>query len=108
MNRSFLSISGILFFLVVACQTSKAPVTVTNPNSSGSKKDSAVQKVERKVYRNAYTMYNDLVHTKLEVKFDWTKKYLYGKATLTVQPHFYPTQSLVLNARGMTINEVSI
>ena len=63
--------------------------------------DSAAQQVERKVYRNAYTVFNDLVHTKLEVKVDWIKKYLYGKATITLHPHFYPTDSLILNARGM-------
>src|SRR6478609_9235737 len=56
-------------------------------------------------YRAAYTRYNDLVHTKLEVKLDWNKKHLFGKATLTLHPHFYPTDSLVLNARGMDIHE---
>ncbi len=59
-------------------------------------------------YRASNPIVSDLMHTKLDVRFDWTKRYLFGKATLTLQPHCYPVQSLVLNARGMTINEVSM
>ena len=60
------------------------------------------------LYRASNPIINELVHTKADVRFDWTKQYLYGKATLTLKPHFYSTQSLVLNARGITINEVSM
>jgi len=51
---------------------------------------------------------NDIIHTKLDVSFDWKKQYLYGKATLTVKPYFYPTNMLQLDARGMEIKEVSL
>ena len=33
---------------------------------------------------------------------------MYGKAWITLHPHFYPTDSLKLDARNMNINEVSI
>ena len=33
---------------------------------------------------------------------------LYGKAWITLKPHFYPTDSLSLDAKGMDINEVAI
>jgi aminopeptidase N len=62
----------------------------------------------KKIYRAASTQINDLVHTKLEVKFDYSKSYLYGKAWLTLKPHFYATDSLLLDAKGMDIKEVSI
>ena len=51
---------------------------------------------------------NDLVHTKLDVRFDYSKSYLYGKAWITLKPHFYPTDSLTLDAKGMDIKEVSL
>jgi len=51
---------------------------------------------------------NDLVHTKLDVKFDYKKCYLYGKAWITLKSHFYPTNSLTLDAKGMDIKNVSI
>lgn len=61
-----------------------------------------------KVYRETVPMINDLVHTKADVKFDYDKSYLYGKAWLTLKPHFYPTDSLKLDAKGMDIKTVAI
>src|SRR5690606_18717132 len=46
--------------------------------------------------------------TKLDVRFDYAKCYLYGKAWLTLKPHFYPTDSLQLDAKGMDIKNVSL
>src|SRR5580693_4604851 len=56
---------------------------------------------EPEVYQASATMLNDIVHTKLEVNFDWSKQYMYGKATIIAKPHFYPTSTLVVDARGM-------
>jgi aminopeptidase N len=61
-----------------------------------------------KVYRAAATKINDLVHTKLEVKPDYDKSFLYGKAWITLKPHWYPTDSLELDARAMEIHSVSL
>lgn len=51
---------------------------------------------------------NDVTHAKLEVSFDWEKSYLYGTATHTITPHFYPTDSLTLDAKGMEIKTVHL
>ncbi|MEO6453188.1 MAG: M1 family metallopeptidase [Ginsengibacter sp.] len=59
-------------------------------------------------YRGSYPRINDLVHTKLDVKFNYDKSYLYGKAWITLHPHFYSTDSLLLDAKGMELKEVSI
>jgi aminopeptidase N len=60
------------------------------------------------IYRAAFPHINDLVHTKLDVRFDYQKSYLYGKAWITLRPHFYPTDSLSLDAKGMDIKEISV
>ena len=62
----------------------------------------------KKIYRATSTKTNDLVHTKLDVRFDYDKAWMYGKEWLTVKPHFYPTDSLTLDAKGMDIKEVAI
>jgi aminopeptidase N len=62
----------------------------------------------KSIYRATETRVNDLVHTKLDVRFDYNKAYMYGKAWITLHPHFYPTDSLNLDAKGMNINEVSV
>ncbi|MEO7922572.1 MAG: M1 family aminopeptidase [Chitinophagaceae bacterium] len=62
----------------------------------------------KKVYQETATRINDLVHTKLEVKPDFSKSYLYGKAWITLRPHFYTTDSLNLDAKGMEIKKVAL
>lgn len=71
-------------------------------------KKSAPDSIWKNIYRESPPKVNDLVHTKLAVKFDYPKSWMYGKATITLQPHFYATDSLTLDAKGMQINEVSI
>src|ERR1035437_9243287 len=62
----------------------------------------------KKIYRATATKINDLVHTKLDVKCDYNKAWMYGKAWITLHPHFYPTDSLSLDAKGMDLKGISI
>jgi aminopeptidase N len=62
----------------------------------------------KKDYRAEATKINDLVNTRLDVKFDYSKSWMYGKAWLTLHPQFYPTDSLKLDAKGMAIKEISM
>lgn len=63
---------------------------------------------ETKVYRATVTRNCDILHTRLEVSFDWNKSYLIGKAILDLKQYFYPSDKIYLNARGMEIKGVSI
>jgi aminopeptidase N len=60
------------------------------------------------VYRSTPEKVNDLVHTKLQVKFDFEKSYLYGQEWIQLKPHLYSTDSLRLDAKGMEINQVGM
>ena len=60
------------------------------------------------MYRETPNRINDLVHTKLEAGFDYTKSQLNGKVWITLKPHFYATDSLTLDAKGMDIKEVAV
>ncbi len=62
----------------------------------------------KKNYRAFATKINDLVHTKLDAKFDYSQSQLIGKAWITLKPHFYSTDSLQLDAKGFKINKVEI
>lgn len=57
-------------------------------------------------WRGSATQSNDLVHTRLDIRLDYKKCYLYGREQLTLHPHFYPTDSLTLDAKGMEIRAV--
>ena len=80
------------FFIVILCGigTLKAQNGI-NPKDSSWKK----------LYRGSYTKINDLVHTKLEVKFDYPKSWMYGKAWITLKPNFYSTSSVNIYAHRM-------
>ena len=62
----------------------------------------------KKILRESYPKTNQIIHTKLDVRFDFEKSYLYGKEWLTLKPHFYSTDTVLLDAKGMDIKEVSI
>ena len=62
----------------------------------------------KKEYRETATRINDLVHTKLDAKFDFSRSYMNGKVWITLQPHFYSTDSLTLDAKGMDIHKLAI
>ena len=76
--------------------------------SFSQKLDSVKIESWKSIYRASATKINDLVNTKLNVSFDYSKSWMYGKAWITLHPHFYPTDSLSLDAKCMNINEVSI
>ncbi|MEM6772712.1 MAG: alanyl aminopeptidase, partial [Bacteroidota bacterium] len=61
---------------------------------------------ELPVYRPTYTRTHDLLHTKLELSFDWPKEMVMGKATLTFSPLFKASKKLVLDAKGFTFNSI--
>ncbi|MEI6264029.1 MAG: M1 family metallopeptidase [Sphingobacteriia bacterium] len=62
----------------------------------------------KKNYRAVATKINDLIHTKLNAKFDYSKSQLNGNVWISLKPHFYPTDSLLLDAKGMDIKQVAI
>ena len=59
-------------------------------------------------YRAFPTKENDLVHTKLAASFDYQKAQLNGEVWLKLHPHFYPTNQLTLDAKGMDIHQVRL
>ena len=62
----------------------------------------------KRIYRSSPEKIHDLIHTKLEASFDIPKANMFGKVWLTLKPHFYPSNTLTLDAKGMDINEVAI
>ncbi|MCC7244417.1 MAG: alanyl aminopeptidase [Saprospiraceae bacterium] len=60
-----------------------------------------------KPYNPSHTFQHDLIHTKVDISFDWAKRRANGKATLTLRPWFYPTDQLVLDAKNFDIKSVT-
>ncbi len=58
-------------------------------------------------YNESYPRAHDLIHTKLDLKFDWKNEQVIGKATLTLEPLFYSSSKLILDAKGFVFNKVT-
>jgi len=62
----------------------------------------------KKEYRAFATKENDLIHTKLVANFNYAQSQMNGEVWLQLHPHFYPTNTLHLDAKAMEIKEVAI
>ena len=66
------------------------------------------QIAERAYYHESPERINDLVHTKLNVSFDWEKKHLLGEATLDFKPYFHAQNSVTIDAKGFDIHQIAL
>ncbi|MFN4255245.1 MAG: M1 family aminopeptidase [Saprospiraceae bacterium] len=58
-------------------------------------------------YNPSHTFEHDLLHTKIEISFDWAKRRANGRATLTMRPWFYATDRVTLDAKNFDIQSVT-
>lgn len=65
-------------------------------------------KYPSKPYRGSADRHFDLLHTKLEVKFNWVNQRVIGKATLDLTPYYYSHSTLVLDAKNFDINSITL
>jgi len=99
--------STYILFIIIAFIGCKPTETINLPEQTIVIEDPN-KTPERPVYNASNTKKFDLIHTKLAVSFNWEKAHMYGKAELTLKPHFYNQTKLVLNARGMDINKIQL
>jgi len=57
-------------------------------------------------YNPSRTLRHDLLHTTLDLRFDWARQWVNGVATLRLKPYFYPQNTLDLDAKGFDIKGV--
>ncbi|WP_207424551.1 M1 family metallopeptidase [Desertivirga brevis] len=90
---------SFLILLITACSAKRVvldPITVKG-NAPGSN-----------IYRGSYPKITDILHTKLDLKFDFDSSFVIGKAWITAKPYFYPINQVVLDSRGFRIHQVSL
>jgi aminopeptidase N len=58
-------------------------------------------------YRPSRTLKNDLIHTRLDVAFDWLRQQVHGSAVIQFKPHFYSQNTIELDAKGFDIKGIS-
>jgi aminopeptidase N len=121
--------SFILFMLalvVAGCNSQKAVSSQPEPVQSGPvteyrELDTMVVSAPREMpaaetedttyelpaYNPSHPREHDLLHTKLELSFNWEEEQVNGKATLKLKPYFYPSNTLVLDAKNFEIHNIT-
>ncbi len=123
MYRKMRLLSLAIAALMASCSTKQKMDAVTIPEYEFRQLDTMVVSAPRTlpgeggdenvsyelpVYHPSHKRENDLLHTRLELRFDWEKEQVLGKASLRLKPYFYPAETVTLDAKGFTIHKVSM
>jgi aminopeptidase N len=102
LNRLIFAIFGILLTLSFSSQAATRPAADTlfrrNPGTVTPKGP----------YRPEKPKKSDILYTRLDVQFDWVKQQVPASAILQFKPHFYPQNTLELDAKGFDIKAISL
>ena len=107
-HNTILAVALIALFGLSACQTQKKTTAAAQPEPEETISLEEEPVEDKGPYRAANTRTFDLQHTSLDVRFDWEKQQLIGKAELTLNPYFYATDELVLDAKGFELRSVGL
>ena len=109
----------LLFFILFSCTPTKTippgpesrteseeePHIILDTEDISPETEVAVDESDR-VYQASEERTWDLLHTMLDLSFDWNKSSVQGTATLTLSPLFYPQSELRLDAVNFDIRKL--
>ncbi|TAF73929.1 MAG: M1 family peptidase [Bacteroidetes bacterium] len=98
-------IAFLTLYLLVGCSIFKKKKEVDTSESENYVPNWVQPKY---TYKPSRTREIDILHTKLEVNFDWKAKTMNGKATLTLKPYYYPIDTIKIDAKSFIINKIEI
>lgn len=131
-SRFLGSALGFVLLFIVACTASKSVKTTDIAKTAPSveqavvKADSMTVEVDSSdeviahegvkqvipdtlpIYRATATLTNDIIHTKLDVHFDYKKQHVLGKAWITAKPYFYAQNSITLDAKNFDFQKITL
>jgi len=116
MNSHVKIVFALFFFAIVACGTKKD--IVYQPSSDYFREEmldtlvisdvaNALDSIPAE-YNASATLTYDIVHTKLDLKFDWQQQHVLGRADLIIRPYFKSIDELTLDAIGFDIHSISL
>ncbi|AFL84296.1 aminopeptidase N [Belliella baltica DSM 15883] len=120
MKTQYIKLFPFLLFLIFsACKGNKNLSKENNPVqdtiSINDENDKAFSAELLKLKENRIAQYKpsrtrdfDLIHTDLNLSFDYEKEWVFGEALLTLKPYFYTQNQLVLDAKDFDIHSIKL
>ncbi|HRF40445.1 MAG TPA: hypothetical protein PK198_16755 [Saprospiraceae bacterium] len=120
--KKFLLLFGILIAFA-ACNTSKNAVITKVPDNApeialdADAEEEAESEDEMAddpgnyvadVYQATNRRAHDLIHTRLDLRFNWAEEKVIGKAELVLRPYFHASDKVTLDAKGFEFQKVSL
>lgn len=109
---------AVLTAFFISCTTTKKTTTgpeeldgmqhVTLEEMTVTPEDTLVPESTQPPFRPSRDRVWDLLHTALDISFDWKKEAVIGKATLTLTPVFYEQSTVQLDAVQFDVETVSV
>lgn len=81
-------------------------VSASPPDSSGTEVIEEPIVNTLPVYRASHERMIDILHTDIEVSFNWEQELVLGKAVISLKPYFFPTDRIELDAKDFDIHRV--
>jgi aminopeptidase N len=111
MNLKWIYVAVIAAFFISCSTTKKA--TSSNENEGGPEMGTETSATSDSTIMDTLSPYRparqrdwDLIHTALDLSFDWGKQDVMGSATLKLTPLFYPQQVLSIDADHFKVKSV--
>lgn len=112
-----INIRYLVYFVVAttvfhySCKVSESQSNQKQPKEEIEIVSDSIENIEEdaaevKFYKGERTRHFRLIHTKLEISFDWKKQWVFGKALLITEPYFYEQSNIVINAKGLDVHDV--
>lgn len=110
-DLSTLAIASMVFMCSCFGPRSTSPKNTKNNDNSDELISNEIQNIlNNDISTLPYQATNDkawkLINTDLDLSFDWKNRTASGTAILTLEPYFYPQNSLVINAKAMDIHSI--
>lgn len=119
LNNSLILSFAVGLFFVSSCKSEKAavqPAIETSASTDSVSTDEAeklrilklIKEKEAEIsgYQASAKRIFDLLHTDLDLAFDWKRQAVIGKAKLKLVPYFYPQKELILDAKDFEVGAI--
>ena len=94
--------------LIAACKVNKNSDTKKNEASLLAKPINIIDHKNLANYQSSRVKDADLIHTHLQIKFNYELQHAYGQINLLFKPYFYSINKVVIDAKGMSLHRIAI
>ena len=107
MNKVKILIASAIV-LIAGCKVNKNSDTKKTEASLLAKPINIIGHKSTANYQASRLMQVDLIHTHLQIKFNYELQHAFGQINLQFKPYFYATNKVVIDAKGMTLHRIAM